>query len=464
MRVTRDEAIAATQARVLAGEGLPPRFEFSTDTRSLAPGDVFVALHGERFDGHDFVGEAIARGAAACIVECERVVPEGTPALVVDNAMHAYLALGGVARRHSRASVVAVTGSAGKTTTKALLAQILERTQSGRVLATPANENNEIGVAKLLLGMPDDTAYLVVEFGARHFGEIETLARAARPDVGVITNIGEAHLGIIGSPERLVETKWGIFATGARPVLDRADASLRARIALGRSKPAMWFDVRESEPAPLTGIGERELVLVGRERLDLHAAGSQTQRCPARIDLPGDHNRRNVAAAAAAAVELGIELETVAGALAGLALPKGRYERIPLGDFDVIYDAYNASMSGTIATLGSFAREAGARRIAVLGSMAELGDDAARMHVRVGEAAAKTKLEALLVGGEFADDLAAGARAGGLEPSRIVPFERNAEATAWLRAHVRAGDLILLKASRRYKLEEILDELRATHA
>ena len=464
MRLTRNEAIAATGARLLEPEGLPQRLGFSTDTRSLEPGDVFVALRGERFDGHDYIAEAVARGAVGCVVECAKVVPAGLPALVVDNVTHAYLALGAVVRRHAHASVVAVTGSAGKTTTKALLAQILERTQSGRVVATPANENNEIGVAKLLLGMQDDTAYLVVEFGARHFGEIETLARAARPDVGVITNIGEAHLGLIGSPERLVETKWGIFATGARPVLDRADASLRARIARGQSKPAMWFDVRESEPAPLSGRGERELVLVGRERLDLHATGAQTQRYSARFDLPGDHNRRNVAAAAAAAIELGIEPETVAGALAGLELPKGRYERITLGDFDVIYDAYNASMSGTLATLGSFAREPGMRRIAVLGSMAELGDESPRMHERVGEAAAQAKLDALLVGGEFAQDLAAGARAGGLAPARIVPFENNAEATAWLRAHVRAGDLVLLKASRRYKLEEILDELRAAHA
>jgi UDP-N-acetylmuramoyl-tripeptide--D-alanyl-D-alanine ligase len=147
-----------------------------------------------------------------------------------------------------------------------------------------------------------------------------------------------------------------------------------------------------------------------------------------------------------------------------LTLPQGRYERMQVGAFDVIYDAYNASMSGTLATLSSFAREIAARKIAVLGSMAELGPDAAEMHERVGAAAAASKLDALLVGGDYAESLARGARGAGFPAELVINFDDNGRAVDWLRANARAGDLVLLKASRRYKLESVLEGLRAAHA
>ena len=179
--------------------------------------------------------------------------------------------------------------------------------------------------------------------------------------------------------------------------------------------------------------------------------------------MPGDHNLANVAAALAAAWAAGAALPALIEALPLLALPTGRYERARVGDLDVIYDAYNASMSGTLATLRSFASEGAARKIAVLGSMAELGPEAPAMHERVGAAAA-AGLDALLVGGDFASALARGARAAGLGSERVVPFDDSAAAVAWLRAHARAGDLVLLKASRRYHLEDVLEGLRAAHA
>jgi UDP-N-acetylmuramyl pentapeptide synthase len=158
--------------------------------------------------------------------------------------------------------------------------------------------------------------------------------------------------------------------------------------------------------------------------------------------VPGEHNLRNVAAAAAVALELGLAPDSIAAALASLALPDGRYERSSPGDFDVIYDAYNANPSGMLATLASFARERASRRVAVLASMAELGDDAADMHRTVGAAAARAGLAALLVGGDFAADLASGALAGGMPASSIVSFASNEAATAWLRANGRAEDVL----------------------
>lgn len=472
------EAAEAAGGRVIAPHALPEAARFSTDTRTLVPGDVYVALRGATFDGHAFALEALACGASALVVDDERVVPPGVPALIVDDTTHAYLAFAGVARRRLRARVVAVTGSAGKTTTKEFIARVLEHVQSGRVVATPANENNEIGVAKVFLRAPDDAAFVVVEFGARHYGEIAPLARVALPEVGVITNIGDAHLEIFGSYERLAHTKWGIFATGARAVLG-ADSPAREPSGDGRSPgPASrtYFAAvpaqnaqRAYEDAGRRGgeprDGDASVTLVGRERLEIAARGEAAVQCFAtHVAVAGAHNLRNVAAAAAAAHALGFAGTSIARALADLALPAGRYERIALGDAALIYDGYNASMHGALATLESFAREPASRRIVVLGSMAELGPDSPAMHARVGEAAARAACAYVLVGGEFAADLARGAGTAGIEAARIVPFASNGEAVAWLGSHLRAGDLVLLKASRRYRFEEIVDGLRAARA
>jgi UDP-N-acetylmuramoyl-tripeptide--D-alanyl-D-alanine ligase len=183
-----------------------------------------------------------------------------------------------------------------------------------------------------------------------------------------------------------------------------------------------------------------------------------------RCEIPGDHNVINVAAAAAAAWAIGADPEALALAARSLRLPAGRYERRKIGDVELIYDAYNASPSGVAATLVSFSAEPARRKIVVLGSMAELGPEAPEMHRGAGALAATCGADALLFGGDFARELAAGARAAGFPEDRIVRFSDNDAAFTWLRARLRAGDLVLLKASRRYKLEEIVRELEAAHA
>ncbi len=170
-----------------------------------------------------FVRAALDRGALALVVSDASVVPEGVPALVVADTNAAYRAFAAAARRSLRARVVAITGSTGKTTTKSLLAQLLDRVGLGRIAATPANENNEIGVSKLFVSLDDRTDIVVVEFGCRHYGDIEPLVEIARPDIAILTNLGDAHLEIMGSRERLIETKFGIFARGALPILNAAD-------------------------------------------------------------------------------------------------------------------------------------------------------------------------------------------------------------------------------------------------
>lgn len=461
MKVPLQRAIAATGARALNAAALPAALQITTDSRALERGATFLALRGERFDGHAFAGDALRAGAAAVIVADETAIPAGAPALVVADTLRALLALAGEARAALRGRVVAITGSTGKTTTKELLAQLLAAAGFGNVAATPGNENNEIGVSKLFLGLDPGVNVVVTEFGARRFGDIAPLVAVAKPDVAVLTNVGDAHLEIMGSAQRLADTKWEIFSTGARAVLNEADTVARERAAT-LAQPPWWFGAPSAEEPH--GVHEPAVRIVDNpeahaDRLVRYDSG-RADAFPIQIALPGRHNRANLAAACAAMFALGAAAETVAHAIAALRLPAGRYERTRIGDYEIIFDAYNASMGGTLATLDAFAHEPVERRIAVLASMAELGDGSAAMHRRVGAAAASAGIAALLVGGAHADDLERGAREAGLAAHRLVRFEANDDAVRWLRRNTRAGDLVLLKGSRMYHLEEVLEGLR----
>jgi UDP-N-acetylmuramoyl-tripeptide--D-alanyl-D-alanine ligase len=461
MTLPLELAIAATQATLCDPDGAPAALRVSTDTRALQPGDTFLALRGERHDGHDFAAEAVRRGAAMLVLERSAASVPGTPTLLVEETGHAYMALAAAARSLFHGRVVAITGSTGKTTTKAFLTQLLAAKYGDRVLAAPGNENNEIGVSKLLL-QASDAAHdiIVVEMGARRYGDVEALAEIARPQVGILTNVGEAHLEVMGSREQLAETKWGLFSRGAGAVLN-ADDSISCERASTLARPAHWFAA-----APDDGSLERYAqlqtltALIGAKRL-LRRVENRTHSSEVRVLVPGPYNRANVAAAIAGALELQVPLDAIVAKLPNLQLPQGRYDSIALqGGVRLIYDAYNANASSMIAALDAFAAETASRRIAVLASMAELGDESETLHERVGAHAAG-KVDVLLVQGEFATELARGAERAGLSSAQIVRVAANSQAARWLREHARSGDVILLKGSRKYKLEEIVEELRA---
>ena len=451
--LTLQSAAAATNAQVRDASRFPGVLRVVTDTRSIEPGDTFLALRGERFDGHAFVSQALERGAAAVIVDDAKAVPEDGPALVVSDTKLAYMHLAAAARAQFHGRVIAITGSAGKTTTKHLLAQLLAAHYGeSRVLATPGNENNEIGVSKLLLGVQPEHDVLVVEMGARHAGEIAELVAIAHPEIGVLTNIGEAHLEIFGSREVLASTKWGLFSGGARAVLNARDAESNRRAATLQAAP-LWYGSGEPDRPGVWVVDERTIVLS-------HEHPPQT--ISVSLQIPGEHNRSNLAGAVAAALAAGVPADAIARCVPSLTLPAGRYENVEIpGGARLIYDAYNANASGMMAALDAFAAESARQRVAVLASMAELGSQAAQLHERVGAHAAATHVDALLVGGEYADSLAAGALAAGFPQDRIVPFESNAQAAQWLREHVGPRDAVLVKGSRKYKMEEIVLALQS---
>jgi UDP-N-acetylmuramoyl-tripeptide--D-alanyl-D-alanine ligase len=461
VRLPLEAAVAATGATLLYPDLAPAKVHVSTDTRAIEPGDTFVALRGERFDGHDFVAEAARRGAAMVVIERAEALVDGTAAMLVGEAKSAYMALAAAARRRFENRVVAITGSAGKTTTKSFLAQLLAVKYGDRVLCAPANENNEIGVSKLLLNASNEAHdVLVVEMGARHYGDVAALVEIARPQIGILTNIAEAHLEIMGSHERLEETKWALFSQGALAILNAADAASRRRAAELHCTPH-WFTAEEDSVAMPRRKGEfTKLTMLLRERV-VDRADGKTAEHSVRFHIRGEHNRANAAAAVAGALEMGVQLVDMLAAISSLRLPEGRYDSIPLeSGIRLIYDAYNANPAGMIAALDAFASEAASRRIAVLASMAELGSESQALHERVGGHAA-SRVDMLVVLGEYARDFVRGATRGGLAPAQIVFVETNAQAAAWLREHAKPDDVVLLKGSRKYKLEEIVEELRS---
>jgi UDP-N-acetylmuramoyl-tripeptide--D-alanyl-D-alanine ligase len=452
VRLPTREAIEAIRATATGESAFPESLLVQTDTRAIERGATFLALRGERFDGHTYVEEAFVRGAACAIVDDASVVAPGRAALVVRDTLQAYLDLGRLARARLKGTVVAVTGSTGKTTTKQFLLALL-RGAGIPVTATPENENNEVGVAKFLCGLDDgDARVAIVEMGARKYRDLDVLVDAARPDVGLLTNVGEAHLEIMGSRERIADTKWAVPAGARRAVLNLDDAVSNAR-ADGLAAPPLWYGIDGERPPS----GQRAVV-IEPDAVWTIAEDGATEPHHIAIGFPGDHNRRNLAGAFAAALLCNATADALADAVRGLALPHGRYEVVELpDDVRLIFDAYNASLSGTLVTLATFGREEAERRIAVLGSMAELGDEAPTMHRKIGEIAA-TRADIVLAGGRYAEDTARGVESQG---GAVVRYANNEDAIAWLRANVRRGDAILLKGSRMYKMEQIAEALGA---
>ena len=278
----------------------------ATDTRAILPGDTFVALRGERYDGHDFAREAVARGAAMLIVN-RRLRPKALRTLVVATRCARTWPRCARARRSFPDSRCHHRQYRKNDDARRFSPSCSQTRYGNRVLSPPANENNEIGVSRLLLQASNEKHdVVVVEMGARHYGDVAALVEIARPEVGVLTNIGEAHLEIMGSRERLEETKWAIFAHGARAVLNAADEASRRR-------------ARRSRRSPLVAAGDGERRTMRRDgdrdsrarRANRRRGGRRVRRPTLTSALPGVHNRANLAAAIAAAAELGVDLATM---------------------------------------------------------------------------------------------------------------------------------------------------------
>ena len=456
-RFTADELARATGGRWI---GTPPAevAGVSTDTRTVAAGALFVALKGERFDAHDFLASAAAKGAAAALVaEARAGEPSPLPRLAVPDTL---AALGAVARLHRRRfqiPFVAITGSNGKTTTREMIAAILAT--RGPVLKTEGNLNNEVGVPLTLFGLDETHQAAVIEMGMNHPGEIARLAAIALPQVGVVTLAAPAHLEGLGTVDAVADAKAELYqglpeggiaianADDAR-MLKRAQASGRRMITFSATKGRRG-DVVVLEIVSQGDDGLRFVLGVGNREVPIHIPG-----------LVGAHNAANAAAAAAAAIALGCTDREIARGLAAVR-PVGRrlrLETLPSGVrlVDDCYNANPASMSAALRTLTALAASGG-RAVAVLGDMLELGALEVEAHRALGEEAAKAGLAALAAFGPRSRATAEAARAAGLEAFHVEELD---PLVAWAKSNVRPGDVLLVKGSRGMKLERLVEALR----
>ncbi|MEA5623793.1 UDP-N-acetylmuramoyl-tripeptide--D-alanyl-D-alanine ligase [Nostoc sp. UHCC 0251] len=413
-----------------------------TDSRTLKPGEVFLALRGDKFDGHEFVQTAIAKGAIVAIVDFEYENP-GFPILQVKDTLKAYQKIARWWRDRFNIPVIGVTGSVGKTTTKELIAAVLGT--NGRVHKTYGNYNNEIGVPKTLLELGADNDYAVIEMAMRGRGQIAELTQIAHPTIGVITNVGTAHIELLGSEEAIAEAKCELLAempADSVAILNHDNPLLMATAA------KFWHG--EVLTYGFSG-GDIQGQLIDNDQVEV--AGIQLP-----LPLPGRHNATNFLAALAVAKVLGIDWATLkAGVM--VDMPTGRSQRFTLPNDVVILDeTYNAAPEAMIAALQLLADTPGKRKIAVLGAMKELGERSQQLHQQVGETVKKLNLDGLLVLVDGQDAEAIALSAEGI-PSEC--FATHADLVARLKTFVQAGDRLLFKAAHSVGLDRVVNQLRA---
>jgi UDP-N-acetylmuramoyl-tripeptide--D-alanyl-D-alanine ligase len=428
----------------LQGEDQPVT-GYSIDTRTLAPGDLFFAVRGERYDAHDFVAAAIERGARAAVVSRGRAAefPHHT-LLIVEHPLVALQTLATAVRLRWNKPVVAITGSAGKTTTKEAVAEVLGARY--HVLRSQGNLNNEFGLPLQLLKLEPEHEMAVVEMGMSHAGEIAALARIARPDWGVVTNVGNAHAqnfsdGIAGIARAKYELVEGLPAHGIAFLnCDDAYVSQFGRDFLGR---VIYYGV-----GPCADLRAEHL-----EELGSDGVRFQVNDTTVTLRLLGRHNIWNALAAIAVGVEAGIPLAECAAAVGRLRPPDKRGEILRIGGATIINDCYNSNpeaLKSMIATLASMPAK---RRILIAGEMLELGAEAVALHQQAGKAAAESGIDLVVGVRGNAEYLAQAASEGGATAKFVASPQ---EAGEWLKAELREGDAVLLKASRGVGLEKAL--------
>jgi UDP-N-acetylmuramoyl-tripeptide--D-alanyl-D-alanine ligase len=439
---------------LLRGDASARVTNICTDSRALKPGDLFLALHGENFDGHKFVGQSAKQGAVGAIVE---QVPDGLPenftVIKVASPLTALQQIAANYRSSLPLKSVVITGSNGKTSTKDFTASVLaERFQ---VIKTEGNFNNHIGLPLTILKARSSDQAGVFEIGMNHPGEIAPLAEIAKPDVGVITNIGTAHIEFMRSREAIAQEK-GMLAeavpANGHIVLD-ADDEYTPAISK-RTKARMILCGIGSGDIHATGIR----VDAGGSRFVLSVHG---ETVPARIGIPGQHMVRNALFAVAAGIILGLTPSECAAGLEKVRLTKGRLEQKIIRGIHIIDDSYNANPDSMIAALGTLAQmPADGRRIAVLGRMGELGIESERGHRQVGEAAGRERIDCVVGVGSEAAPISKSARQHGV--GEVFQVGSTSEAAGLLREIAHPGDVVLVKGSRSARMEKILEELAAS--
>jgi UDP-N-acetylmuramoyl-tripeptide--D-alanyl-D-alanine ligase len=429
---------------------------YSIDSRTIRPGELFFAVIGERLNGHDYVQQALSKGVAA-VINKDEVGRFGanTPLLLVDDTLVALQSLATAVRRLWGKKLVGVTGSAGKTTTKEAIAHILST--KFKVLKSEGNFNNHFGLPLMLLKLEPEHDIAVIEMGMSHAGEIAALAKIARPEIGVFTNVAPVHLeffdsikGIAAAKRELIDSlpPDGIAILNADDeYVSQFGESFRGKVVTYGIKPSA--DVRAENVEPQGPAGTTFEVV----------CGAKSEKV--RLALIGAHSVLNALAAVAVAVQCGFDLSETANALSSLTAPTKRGEVIQVGNITVINDCYNSNPKALEAMVDALSIMPAKRRIVVAGEMLELGPTAEEAHRKSGTHMAERKIDMLLGVRGLAQSMVVSAREAGMQAEFVTTPE---EAGAWLAGNTRVGDVVLLKASRGVQLERALETWKSQMA
>jgi UDP-N-acetylmuramoyl-tripeptide--D-alanyl-D-alanine ligase len=455
--IALEEVLEFVRGRLLSGRPGQAFSRVITDSRTAGPGDLFVALRGERFDGHDFIEDTLRRGAAGVLAQMEvaaEVLQRHAAAVIqVPDTLRALGDLAGGWRRKFDTLVAVLTGSNGKTTTKEMAVSILNL--RFRCLWSPGNFNNRIGLPLTLLNLGPEHERALLEMGMNEPGEIRTLTAICRPQAGALLNIGPAHLGKFPSLEDIARAKAEMLEAMPRDavlIYNRDDSRVKA-IAAGWRGPRTSFGLDPG--ADISALDVREHGMRQAFRLVI-----RDEEIPAEVGVPGAHNMLNALAAAALARTLGAPAEAIREGLARFQGIAGRFVVHEREGFTLVDDSYNANPRSMKAALDTLAKVSGqAPRILVLGDMLELGEFSAEAHLELGRQAGRLVPALLCVAGEFGGWVERGARESGLEAEHIGIFDDPAALAARLLARARGGEWILVKGSHGMALERVVKAL-----
>lgn len=462
LALTVEELESIVDGELIGGSAEQVVGEISIDSRTLRSGQFFVPLRGESLDGHDFIRQALARGASGCLTAQwdEKIkttigpaVMHGKPVIRVKDTSRALWQFSWYVRRQLRVPVIGITGSTGKTSTKDLLAAILQERKSA--VLPERSHNNEVGVPLTLLKATEQTEVLIVELAMRGLGEIEALARLAKPTIGLVTNVGQSHFEFLGSEQAIAEAKAELIAAipAKGKVILNADDAWTAQLAESSRAEVLTFGI--SPTADYRGVVE-DIDAYGRPTFRIE---SGTVELKVRLRFPGRHQVHNALAAAALARCLDLPWQDIKEGLEAATLSEMRMDLQTNGGGTILLnDAYNASPVSVEAALRTLADiKAGGRRIAVLGDMLELGELSEKVHVGVGALVADLGIDVLVAVGESAKIIASGAINSGMASERIFVCGDVSDAASVLQVQIEPGDACLLKASRKVGLERLAE-------
>jgi len=448
-----EELAKATAGKLVGNSDKVVITGISTDSRTIKPGDLFIPLVGENFDGHDFIEAAFDNGAAASLTQRETDYFPGKTVILVENTLTALHNLASWYRSGFSIPFVGITGSVGKTSTKEMVASALSERYN--VLKNEGNYNNEVGVPLTIFKLEPEHEAAVIEMGMSAAGEIRALTNIVKPSVGIITNIGISHIEKLGSRQNILKAKLELLE-GLKPdgllILNGDDVMLSGAKDL-LSCRTVSYGIEEGADYQAYNIRSK-----GEYGIDFNMLVGGEEHL-IQLPVPGVHNVYNALAAIAAGLELGVGMDDLKKGISRFSPGKMRLNIIKAKGLTVINDAYNASPQSMKAALDVLGEMNASRRIAVLGDMLELGDWSARAHNETGAQAAKKSLDYIITVGKEASNIASGAVNAGFDPNRATEFSSNSEAIDYLRKLVQYGDAILVKGSRGMKMEEIVHAL-----